>query len=53
MLLDIYRNECCEAVSSKQLVQVCERSTIQSGDWYEDLEGVWMRKSVDLLWKYV
>jgi len=47
-LLEIHRNEGCEAVSSKEWEQIHRKSVSQTGGWYVELEEVWMRRSIKL-----
>jgi len=47
-LLEIHRNESCEAVSSREWEQIHGKSVSQTGGWYVELEEVWMWKSVKL-----
>jgi len=37
-LLEIHRNERCEAVSSREWEQTHEKSVSQTGGWYVELE---------------
>jgi len=52
-LLEIHRNERCEAVSSREWEQIHEKSASQTGGWRVELEEVWMRKSVKLWWEHM
>jgi len=45
-LLEIHKNERCEAMSSREWEQMHRKSMSQTGDWY--VEEVWMWKSVKL-----
>jgi len=47
-LLEIHRNERCEAMSSKEWEQIHKNSANQSGGWCTELEEVWMQKSIKL-----
>jgi len=47
-LLEIHRNERCEAVSSREWERIHEKSMSQTGGWYVELEEVWMWKSVKI-----
>jgi len=42
-LLEIHRNEYCEAVSSREWEQTHEISANQTERWYVEHEEVWMR----------
>ena len=55
-MLEIHRNERCEAASSRDCMGTGtrkEKSARQTGGWYVKLEKVWMRKSVNAvkLWQ--
>jgi len=39
-LLEIHRNERCEAVSSRERQKIREKSASQTGRWYVELEKV-------------
>jgi len=42
-LLDIDRNERCEAASSREWERMQDKSVSQTGGWY--MKEVWMRKN--------
>jgi len=44
-LLEIHKNERCEAMSSREWEQMHRKSVSQIGGWSVELEGVWMWKS--------
>jgi len=50
-LLEIHKNEHCEAVSSREWEQMHRKSESQTGGWYVELGEVWMWKSVKLWWE--
>jgi len=47
-LLEIHKNELCEAMSSREWEQMHRNSVSQTGGWYVELEEVWMWKSVTM-----
>jgi len=47
-LLEIHKNEHCEAMSSREWEQMHRKSESQTGGWYVELGEVWMWKSVKL-----
>jgi len=38
MLLEIFRNECCEVVTVREWEQIREKSTSPNGGWYVELK---------------